>query len=58
MALASISIDLINNVIGPTTARQPFNLDGRIQIGGSGIAYLTVRDRRDVRAVWSLRCNG
>jgi branched-subunit amino acid ABC-type transport system permease component len=42
MALASISIDLINNVIGPTTARQPFNLDGRIQIGGSGIAYLTV----------------
>lgn len=42
MALSSIVIDVINNVIGPTTAKQPFNLDGRIEFGGSGIAYQTV----------------
>ncbi|WP_082525374.1 branched-chain amino acid ABC transporter permease [Mesorhizobium sp. Root102] len=42
MALSTIVIDMINNLIGPTSARQPFNLDGRIDIGGSGIAYQTL----------------
>ncbi|MBN9235698.1 hypothetical protein QV13_06820 [Mesorhizobium hungaricum] len=42
MALSTIVIDLINNLIGPTSARQPFNIDGRIDIGGSGIAYQTL----------------
>lgn len=42
MALSMIVVDLINNLIGPTSARQPFNLDGRIDIGGSGIAYQTL----------------
>ena len=42
MALSTIVIDLINNLVGPTSARQPFNLDGRIDIGGSGIAYQTL----------------
>lgn len=42
MALSTIVIDMINNLIGPTSARQPFNLDGRLDIGGSGIAYQTL----------------
>lgn len=42
MALSTIVVDLINNLIGPTSARQPFNLDGRFDMGGSGIAYQTV----------------
>lgn len=42
MALSTIVIDLINNLIGPTSARQPFNLDGRIDIGGSGMAHQTL----------------
>lgn len=42
MALSTIVIDLINNLVGPTSARQPFNLDGRFDIGGSGIAYQTL----------------
>ncbi|MGD9915486.1 MAG: branched-chain amino acid ABC transporter permease [Rhizobiaceae bacterium] len=42
MALSTIVVDLINNLIGPKSARQPFNLDGRIDIGGSGIAYQTI----------------
>jgi len=42
MALSTIVVDLINNLIGPTSARQPFNLEGRIDIGGSGIAYQTI----------------
>ncbi|MCA2380088.1 branched-chain amino acid ABC transporter permease [Agrobacterium genomosp. 3 str. RTP8] len=42
MALSTIVIDMINNLIGPTSARQPFNLDGRFDIGGSGLAYQTV----------------
>lgn len=42
MALSTIVIDLINNLIGPTSARQPFNLDGRLDLGGSGVAYQTL----------------
>lgn len=42
MALSTIVVDLTNNLIGPTSARQPFNLDGRFDMGGSGIAYQTV----------------
>lgn len=42
MAMSTIVVDMINNIIGPKSARQPFNLDGRIDIGGSGIAYQTI----------------
>lgn len=42
MALSTIVTDVINNVIGPNTAKQPFNLDGRVEVGGSSIAYQTV----------------
>jgi branched-subunit amino acid ABC-type transport system permease component len=42
MALSTIIVDMINNFIGPTSARQPFNIDGRVDLGGSGIAYQTI----------------
>jgi branched-subunit amino acid ABC-type transport system permease component len=42
MALSTIIVDLINNLIGPTSARQPFYIDGRISLGGSGIAWQTI----------------
>jgi branched-subunit amino acid ABC-type transport system permease component len=42
MGFSTVVVDLINNLIGPNTARQPFNLDGRIDVGGTGIAYQTI----------------
>lgn len=42
MALSTVIVDMINNLIGPTTARQPFNLGGELDFGGSGIAYQTI----------------
>lgn len=42
MAAATIIVDLINNVIGPATARQPFSLDGRVALGGTSLAFQTV----------------
>ncbi len=42
MALSTIIVDLINNIIGPTASRQPFYIDGRINLGGSGIAWQTL----------------
>lgn len=42
MALSIIVVDLINNLIGPNAARQPFRLDGRLDLGGSGFAYQTI----------------
>jgi branched-chain amino acid transport system permease protein len=42
MALSTIIIDAINNFVGPTSARQPFNLEGRLDLGGSGIGYQTL----------------
>jgi branched-chain amino acid transport system permease protein len=42
MALSMLIVDMINNLIGPTTSRQPFNLDGRIDLGGAGITSQTI----------------
>ncbi len=42
MAAATIIVDLINNVIGPATARQPFALEGRVALGGTSLALQTV----------------
>jgi branched-chain amino acid transport system permease protein len=42
MAAATIVVDLINNLVGPGSARQPFNIDGHMEIGGASIAYQTL----------------
>lgn len=42
MALSIVVTDVINNAIGPTTAKQPFNLDGRMDLAGSSIAFQTL----------------
>jgi branched-chain amino acid transport system permease protein len=42
MAAATILVDGINNIIGPSTMRQPFSLDGRIAVGATSIAWQTV----------------
>ncbi len=42
MAAATVIVDLINNVIGPATARQPFSLEGRVALGSTSLALQTV----------------
>jgi branched-subunit amino acid ABC-type transport system permease component len=42
MGVSSIVVDGINNFIGPNTNTQPFHLDGRLDVGGSGISYQTL----------------
>ncbi len=42
MAAATIVVDLINNLVGPGSARQPFNIDGHVDMVGAGIAYQTL----------------
>ena len=42
MAAATIVVDGINNIIGPSTVRQPFSLDGRFAFGDASIAWQTV----------------
>lgn len=42
MAAATIVVDGINNIIGPSTERQPFSFEGRIALGETSIAWQTV----------------
>lgn len=42
MAASTIVVDGINNIIGPSTVRQPFSLDGRFAFGDTSIAWQTV----------------
>lgn len=42
MAAATIIVDGINNIVGPSTQRQPFALEGRIAFGQTSISWQTV----------------
>ena len=42
MAAATIVVDGINNIVGPSTQRQPFAIEGRFAFGETSIAWQTV----------------
>lgn len=42
MAASTIIVDGINNIVGPSTQRQPFVLEGRIDFGQSSISWQTI----------------